>query len=96
VAPLHSFPSGHAALCIAVYGFLAYLWIRASKSVAEKVFAVVVVALLTTVVSLARVRLGSHWPSDIVAGAVIGIAWLVVVIVAYRGATERKDSINSI
>ena len=29
---LHSFPSGHAALCVAVYGFLAYLWIRSSRS----------------------------------------------------------------
>ena len=73
-------------MCIAVYGFLAYLWIRSSRSVAERVFAVLVVAVLTTTVSLARVRLGSHWPSDIVAGAVIGVAWLAVVIVAYRGA----------
>ena len=56
--PLHSFPSGHTALCLAVYGFLAYLWIRSSRSMAEKVFAVLVVALLAATVSLARVRLG--------------------------------------
>lgn len=82
---LHSFPSGHAALCVAVYGFLAYLWIRSSRSAVEKGLAVVLVALLTSLVSLARVRLGSHWPSDIIAGAVIGVAWLSVVILAYRG-----------
>ncbi len=83
---LHSFPSGHAALCVAVYGFLAYLWIRSTQSIAERVIAVVLVALLTLVVSLARVRLGSHWPSDIIAGAALGVAWVNVVIFAYRNA----------
>jgi membrane-associated phospholipid phosphatase len=88
---LHSFPSGHAALCVAVYGFLAYLWIRSSRSVAEKLLAVVLVALVTTMVSLARVRLGSHWPSDIIAGAVLGVAWLAVVIIAYRSAVKASS-----
>ncbi|MDQ3441696.1 MAG: phosphatase PAP2 family protein [Planctomycetota bacterium] len=83
---LHSFPSGHAALCVAVYGFLAYLWIRSSRSFVEKVMAVVLVAVLATLVSLARVRLGSHWPSDILAGAALGMMWVGVVIVAYRNA----------
>ena len=90
---LHSFPSGHAALCVAVYGFLAYLWVRSSRSAVEKVVAVALVAVLAATVSLARVRLGSHWPSDIIAGAVIGVAWLSVVILAYRvaaaGATKE-------
>jgi undecaprenyl-diphosphatase len=90
--PLHSFPSGHAALCIAVYGFLAYLWVRSSRSVVEKVFAVIIVALLTATVSLARVRLGSHWPSDILAGAVLGVLWVSVVIFAYRGTVKRIES----
>ncbi|HEV2296153.1 MAG TPA: phosphatase PAP2 family protein [Tepidisphaeraceae bacterium] len=85
---LHAFPSGHAALCVAVYGFLAYLWARSSASVMEKGFAVVAVVLLSTVVSLARVRLGSHWPSDIIAGALLGVVWVSVVIIAYRNATR--------
>ena len=89
---LHSFPSGHAALCVAVYGFLAYLWIRSSRSVLEKIVAVVLVAVLTALVSLARVRLGSHWPSDIVAGAVLGMMWVGVVIVAYRNAMRAARS----
>ena len=94
---LHSFPSGHAALCVAVYGFLAYLWIRSSQSFVEKVIAVALVAVLTALVSLARVRLGSHWPSDILAGAALGIMWVGVVIVAYRNAmrSARRDLTNS-
>jgi len=88
--PLHSFPSGHAALCVAVYGFLAYLWVRNSRSVVEKVLAVVLVALLTAIVSAARVRLGTHWPSDVIAGAAMGVAWVSVVILAYRSAAMHE------
>jgi len=87
---LHSFPSGHAALAIAVYGFLAYLWIRQSRSLIERTLAVLLTAAWVTMVSVARVRLGSHWPSDIVSGAVIGVLWLAVVIVAFRYAEKRR------
>ena len=83
---LHSFPSGHAALAMAVYGFLIYLWIRRSGSLIERMIGVVVLLFIVTLVSVARVRLGSHWPSDILAGAMLGVAWLSVVIFAFRRA----------
>jgi len=58
----------------------------------EKTVAVALVSVLTALVSLARVRLGSHWPSDIVAGAVLGVMWVGVVIVAYRNAMRSARS----
>jgi undecaprenyl-diphosphatase len=82
--PLHSYPSGHAVQMMAVYGLLAYLWARRSGSVVEKGLAAVLVAGLALVVSYARVRLGTHWPSDIGAGLVIGAFWLAVCVVALR------------
>ena len=84
--PLHSFPSGHMALLMSVYGLLAYLWMRHTRSWAERAFALILLSLLCAVVGTARVRLGSHWPSDIIAGTVVGIAWLVAVVVALRMA----------
>lgn len=89
---LHSFPSGHVALMMAVYGLLAYLWFRASRSAAERVFVVLLLAALLGITGWARVRLGSHWPSDILAGYAAGAAWLATVIYALRRAEHAGGS----
>lgn len=86
--PLHSFPSGHTVQAIAVYGLLAWLWARRSASVAERLLAAAAVALLTAVIAGARLRLGTHWPSDVWAALPLGIAWLLVCVLALR-AGER-------
>jgi membrane-associated phospholipid phosphatase len=83
---LHSFPSGHILHVVAVYGFLAYLWCRATGSWAERILAVGLCAALCVAVALARLALGAHWPSDILAGALIGLVWLAVGVVALRRA----------
>lgn len=86
--PLHSFPSGHAVQVIAVYGLLAWLWVRRSANVVERLAAVAAVAVVAAVVSLARLRLGTHWPSDVWAALPLGLAWLLVCVLALR-AGER-------
>jgi undecaprenyl-diphosphatase len=84
--PLHSFPSGHIALAISVYGLLAYVWWERSRSPVERGVIVILTFVWCGVCGVARVRLGTHWPSDVVAGAVLGVAWLLCVIVALRRA----------
>lgn len=84
--PLHSFPSGHSMQAAAIYGLLAYLWIRRSESRVERLLAVLAWAAMLCLVSLARLRLGVHWPSDILGGALVGLAWLVTLVTALRRA----------
>jgi membrane-associated phospholipid phosphatase len=84
--PLHSFPSGHSMQAVAMYGLLTLLWVRASRSPVERSLAVLLCAALVAVVSLARLRMGVHWPSDIVGGSLIGLAWLLTLGVALRRA----------
>lgn len=81
---LHSFPSGHTLQTITVYGVLAWFWVRASSSRVEQAGVWLLLAALTVAVALARLRLGTHWPSDIVAGAIVGAAWLGVLVFAQR------------
>ena len=76
--PFHSFPSGHTAKTLAVYGVLTFIWIRASRNVLEKCAAVLILAAISIVVPLGRMSMGVHWPSDIIAGWIIGLFWLCV------------------
>lgn len=80
----HSFPSGHAAMSTFAYGFLAYLWARATPHWSERVFAFALALAWVAMINVGRLRLGAHWPSDVVAGFMIAVAWLAVVVVAHR------------
>ncbi len=82
----HSFPSGHVAQMVAAYGLFTWFWVRASRSWIERVIAISLHLAVTTVVAFSRLRLGAHWPTDIIAGAIVGALWLAVVIIALRRA----------
>lgn len=82
----HSFPSGHIAQTICMYGLFGYLWMRATARWSERLFVAVLLVLLIGAVGLSRLRLGAHWPSDILAGALVGLAWLLTIVVALRRA----------
>lgn len=64
-----SFPSGHAAFYFAISAIVFSYDKKAG----------VLFFLVSFIITISRVFVGIHWPSDILAGAVIGIfsAWLV-------------------
>jgi undecaprenyl-diphosphatase len=86
-----SFPSGHTAKCLAIYGLLALFWARHSPSRAERALAATLPLALTLLVAAGRVRMGVHWPSDVVGGAVIGGAWLAVTALALERGVGAKE-----
>jgi membrane-associated phospholipid phosphatase len=90
--PFDSFPSGHVVQAVAVYGLLAYAWAARSNSLLERTLITLLLILWITTVGLARIRLGAHWPTDVMAGTVIGAAWLLTLILALRSANRPNPS----
>ena len=70
-----SFPSGHAMSATVVYGTVGYLLARLQKSAWAR--AVTLLFSITMVVGICftRLDLGVHYPSDVLAGIVVGLAW---------------------
>lgn len=70
-----SFPSGHSMTAMVVYATLAYLLARLEPSRGMRRLTLLVAAFLVLVVGLSRLYLGVHYPSDVLAGYVVGLAW---------------------
>jgi undecaprenyl-diphosphatase len=69
-----SFPSGHATAALALYGFLAYALCRRYPKHARKIVALATLVILAT--GFSRLYLGVHFPSDVIAGYLLGGLWL--------------------
>ena len=70
-----SFPSGHAMSAAVVYGTVAYLAARLQRTRLARAITIGVALALIALISLSRIYLGVHYPSDTLAGVTIGLAW---------------------
>ena len=70
-----SFPSGHAMSAAVVYGTVAYLAARLQKRPWHRAITLIVAGLLILMIGATRLYLGVHYPSDVLAGIIIGLAW---------------------
>jgi undecaprenyl-diphosphatase len=70
-----SFPSGHSTASAALWLSLAMLAASFEPGRREKVFWFVVAGILIFGVGASRVFLGVHWPTDVLAGWMLGACW---------------------
>jgi membrane-associated phospholipid phosphatase len=74
--PNHSYPSGHVAAAVALYGGTAVLlWLICAN---RRRWLSVPLAMLPPLVGIARLYLGAHHPSDVIASIAFMSAWLAV------------------
>lgn len=71
-----SFPSAHATVSMAVYGFLALAIAEAAGQGKPAVWTLA--TLLILAICFSRMLLSLHYFSDVVAGAAVGLFWVVV------------------
>lgn len=91
-----SFPSGHSMMAAVCYFTLAALLASVEKKRRVKLFLLSVASVLTFLVGVSRVYMGVHWPTDVLAGWLMGAIWalgcfLVANLLQKRGQIETES-----
>jgi undecaprenyl-diphosphatase len=85
-----SFPSGHATNASAFFVLVALGIVLASRSRPVKLLAAFTAIVVIGGVAWSRVYLGVHYPTDVVAGILLGGSWsLVTATVLLRAGSDR-------
>lgn len=74
----YSFPSGHSMVSMAFYGFLIYLIYNNIKNKYIKWILICSLSILIILIGISRIYLGVHYTSDVLAGFLISISYLVI------------------
>ena len=88
----YSFPSGHAATAVVLYGAIAVLAAERAPSRRRAYGWLLGGALLAVAIGASRIALGVHFVSDVMAGLAVGLAWLcgcLIVRDVLAGRTDR-------
>ncbi|MBR2840468.1 MAG: phosphatase PAP2 family protein [Bacilli bacterium] len=74
----YSFPSGHSMVSAGIYGFLIYLIWKSNFSKKIKIIFTVCLLTLILLIGISRIYLGVHFPTDVLAGYLFSISFLIV------------------
>jgi len=87
----YSFPSGHVAEYVAVFGFIFYLaYVLLPRGSLLRWAILLTTCIMVMFVGASRVYMGQHWTSDCLAGYAIGFGFLFVVIGLHRWWLGRQ------
>ena len=83
-----SFPSGHATAAMALYGFMAYVLCKLFPE--RKPVIVTAAVLIIGSIGFSRLYLGLHFPSDVLAGYLLGGLWLLLGIAVIKRVSDYQ------
>lgn len=84
-----SYPSSHATMAAIVYLTLGALWARSQPGRGARIHIVSVAILVAGLVGISRVYLGVHWPTDVLAGWMMGALWALASLIALAATARR-------
>jgi len=89
-----SYPSGHSMASTAFYGLLIYFIFKSNIDKTKKILYSSLLSLLVLLIMLSRVYLGIHYASDVIAGCLISICYLIIFISIFskKGDIIKKNT----
>lgn len=87
----YSFPSGHSMVSMAFYGFIIYLISKYVKNKYLKISLITFLILLIALIGISRIYLGVHYTSDVIAGFLISVSYLIIYISAVNRFILERD-----
>lgn len=76
----YSFPSGHAMISMGVYGYIIYLIYKKVNNNYLKYLGISIFIILIILIGISRIYLGVHYFSDVVAGYILSLIYLIIFI----------------
>ena len=86
----YSLPSGHSLISMAYYGYLIYLIHKNTKNKIIKYSLIFILSLLIISIGLSRIYLGVHYTSDVLAGFLAGLSYLIIYISFVHQLIEKR------
>jgi undecaprenyl-diphosphatase len=77
----YSFPSGHSMVAMAFYGYIVYMIYKHEKPSTKKYLKIVGLLFVIFMIGLSRIYLGVHYASDVLAGFMLSISYLMLFII---------------
>lgn len=85
-----SFPSAHAMVNTAFYGFIIYLIYRNEQNKTKRNILCILFTLLILGICSSRIYLGVHYASDVLAGMCLSLIYLAIFTKWYKGAKQKS------
>ncbi len=83
-----SFPSGHAIIAVTFYGLLIYILSHEITIDWLRIIVIILLLLLIISIGYTRIYLRVHYTSDVLAGFIIGLLWLLISLAVLGGVEE--------
>jgi membrane-associated phospholipid phosphatase len=89
-----SFPSGHAIMAVSFFGLIIYCVLHSAWPRAVIILVSIVLVWLILLIGFSRIYLRVHYASDVIAGFIIGVIWLLISLAVIGKAEHYRNAMN--